>query len=1341
MADGQVVFEISADNRSAIRAINDTTEALEDAGRDWEQSAGGSTDKIGNSFSDMFKKIGIAAAAAKVGQKLLEIGKNAIDLASDLQEVQNVVDVTFGDNASKIDSWAKSAASSFGLTELQAKQFTSTLGAMMKSSGLAGDEIVEMSESLSGLAADMASFYNLDFETAFQKIRSGISGETEPLKVLGINLSVANLEAFALQQGLSKTFSEMSQGEQTLLRYQYLMQATSDAQGDFARTSGDSLANMKRQFETNLTTISSQIGEFLITPLTKATGFLTEFLNKLTDKKETILDRINKIDIDKETKIANIQAVAEEARALKDTLNTLDFKTDDDPTAILGRYLSGFAGSVKELNTELSSADTTKLNLEKLAQGLSTKLDGDPEKWETLLTAIKDNAEDAIAAASGDTGATQKFLEGVAAGADDLDTDYSAYWSDLLSVLGAEAEDAITAIANGENTGGILEEIASGANVLNAGTSRRWQNFVDAIDGITVDGAANLDTVAGALSTDLGGDASKWENLLKAIGGNAKAAIEATQGDSAKTKEFLENVAAGADDLTTDYSPYWSALLTALGDNAEAAFNNLEAAVNAGANLGAIAGGANLLKSNTPGLWLSILGTLQTIDGLENIFDNNAAGNVTDLANALSDSAPNTDKSEAWKTFLDALGSNAGALTQLTGQDAAGTVSFLSAIRAEAEKIEPTDADAWNKLLGTFISGLPGLFEGDAGETFFEQMRTNFLAMGNESEDAISGLMMLGMTSDEIAIAQDRWLTICQQLVKTIPGLSSIIDTQTGKINGGTKAVEDYIDAWEQEKILAAQIEAIQEKRAALEQELNINYKTEMIAKRATAKGYLVGLEGVSEEQAEKYLKMKEALEMWGQLGGRSDIALGNMHPEAILEAYGENGEEMLKWSQQWLDNLTHISGDFDDKTEKALKDYNSSIDNYVEAQKIYPQVIASYDKDIQQMQEDYNMTEEEILNYGKAVEEAAESTSILSQAANENEDAMNTVKTAVQNAEDALKNLADYQEQVRSQIASTVRGIVSGFAEVETAGMRLERERAELKTKAENEEGKYTKEEVEAFNKQLAQMSDPVSVQQMIKGLESQEKYMRKYQDYLNEAKARGVSDTVLAYLSDGSQESFDYLKALATDKNADIQKINELYASVQSQSELFTNNLTDQKLVADEAYKSLLETAQEAINGLDLGDEAYNSVTATIDGIVRALGDKSAEVQTQVNGILAQIARLTEMGGGLTGFGVHFTQYGLNFNGWYGGRHANGIDNVPFDGYLALLHQGERVQTAAEADLSRRYTYQQPAFDYDAMGGAIGANISGGNVYLDGQTVGRIISNRQADSYRALERSGWQG
>lgn len=191
---------------------------------------------------------GIQAAASKVK----EMASSGLELASSLVEVQNVVDTTFGSNASKIDAWSRTTMSAFGLSELQAKQFAGTLGAMLKSSGLAGSQIVQMSTDLSGLSGDLASFYNLPIETAFEKIRSGISGETEPLKQLGINMSVANLQAFALTQGMTKQYQKMTQAEQAQLRYSYLMKTAADAQGDFAKTLDTSYANQKRVLQTNM---------------------------------------------------------------------------------------------------------------------------------------------------------------------------------------------------------------------------------------------------------------------------------------------------------------------------------------------------------------------------------------------------------------------------------------------------------------------------------------------------------------------------------------------------------------------------------------------------------------------------------------------------------------------------------------------------------------------------------------------------------------------------------------------------------------------------------------------------------------------------------------------------------------------------------------------------------------------------------------------------------------------------------------------------------------------------------------------------------------------------------
>lgn len=219
-------------------------------------------------------------------QKLVETVKEGVGLASDLEEVQNVVDVTFGQGAAQIEEFAKTASTAFGLTELQTKQFSGTIGAMVKSMGLTEAEALDMSTSLVGLTGDMASFYNLDHETAFEKIRSGISGETEPLKQLGINMSVANLEAYALTKGIKKAYDEMSEAEKVQLRYGYIMEQTTDAQGDFVRTQ-DSYANQVRVLQNNLDTMAANIGSALIPMLTSAVSWMNSLFAGPGETNET----------------------------------------------------------------------------------------------------------------------------------------------------------------------------------------------------------------------------------------------------------------------------------------------------------------------------------------------------------------------------------------------------------------------------------------------------------------------------------------------------------------------------------------------------------------------------------------------------------------------------------------------------------------------------------------------------------------------------------------------------------------------------------------------------------------------------------------------------------------------------------------------------------------------------------------------------------------------------------------------------------------------------------------------------------------------------------------------
>lgn len=220
------------------------------------------------------------AIGFKAIRGLANLGKSAIGFGSAITEIENVVDVSFGSMADEAYKFASTAKEQFGLSELAAKQYSGTMMAMMKSSGVAQDAASKMSISLAGLAGDIASFYNIDTDTAFQKIRAGISGEIEPLRQLGINLSVANMEAYALSRGITTSYNAMSQAEKVALRYNYLMSVTGDVQGDFARTSG-TWANQVRLLTLNFQSLSAVIGQGLIAGILPAIQALNALMSKL----------------------------------------------------------------------------------------------------------------------------------------------------------------------------------------------------------------------------------------------------------------------------------------------------------------------------------------------------------------------------------------------------------------------------------------------------------------------------------------------------------------------------------------------------------------------------------------------------------------------------------------------------------------------------------------------------------------------------------------------------------------------------------------------------------------------------------------------------------------------------------------------------------------------------------------------------------------------------------------------------------------------------------------------------------------------------------------------------
>lgn len=952
--DGKVVYGIEADTSGIDKSVKQVTNNIQSESKKWDQAASQATGEIEKSFASMAGNIIGKLAAAGITTFFLNVGKEAINLASDLEEVQNVVDTTFGEEGSKkIDKWAKNASNQFGLTETQAKKFSSTIGAMMKSSGLAGDEIVSMSTDLAGLAADMASFYNLDFEEAFDKIKSGMSGMTMPLKSLGIDMSVASLEAFALEQGLGKTYNEMSNAEQTMLRYKYLMKATADSQGDFARTS-DGYANGIRKLSNNIDGLKAKLGSVLLDVINPILSGINQLFTAPEEaEKFSILDRVEEININKETKLAEIRAVASEAKALV----------------------------------------------------------------------------------------------------------------------------------------GLLDEI--------------------------------------------------------------------------------------------------------------------------------------------------------------------------------------------------------GKETTISANFEIGDISY-------------------------------------------------YLAQGTENEEAIRQMEELGLATDEINEKQAQWLKTVQGLEQTIPGLSSMINTSTGEVQGGIPALTEYVDEWQRMQEIQAEIDALDQLNALYLAENNLaSKKADYIYKRAQAA-----------------------------------IKIQNNAPQDVqdlLEYYGVSANDVLKYIENAGNGTATewqaiVAAQVTAKLAMSPGSGYQEVLDYVDALNVYQVTL----KELPQLQalieEQQAELNQELEDAGLSMDDFAHSAAA---AADVWDDTKQTnAKTALENAKKSFASLADYVDNFHNKVKQAVNGVIKGFADVQKAGESLREKQASLASEYAKTEIEYagilakfgggdealqkmsdnwdklTDEEQEAYNALAKIRNEQAEVNKelnqykpegMKANLESQIKFMNEYLDNLEWARNAGLSDELIASLSDGSQASAEYLAGLREGGEDAAQEVDALYKQVQEKKEEFTNSLADQQLTVDETYNKLLEAAKEAVAGLNLEQDAKDNAGATVQGLVDGINAHVPDVADAVDAVLAELSRLNF-------FGINFA-LGNDGKEVIDGEFATGLNYVPFDGFLASLHQGEGILTAEENRIWQRFKNgQNSGVDYDALGGVMRDNIqTGGNVYLDGRTVGQVVSDIQGNQYRSLQRSGW--
>lgn len=220
--------------------------------------------------------------------------KDSINIASDLTEVQNVVDTTFGSYSGLVEDMSEASITDFGMSELTVKKTASRFQAMGTAMGFAKGQMADMSIELTKLTADMASFYNVEQDAVAEDLASIFTGQSKPLRAYGLDLTEATIAEWAMKQGMDANVSSMTQAEKALLRYNYVMANTKNAQGDFAKTS-DTWANQTRILIENFRALGAVVGGSFINALKPLVKALNAVMGKIIQFAKVVSDALGAI--------------------------------------------------------------------------------------------------------------------------------------------------------------------------------------------------------------------------------------------------------------------------------------------------------------------------------------------------------------------------------------------------------------------------------------------------------------------------------------------------------------------------------------------------------------------------------------------------------------------------------------------------------------------------------------------------------------------------------------------------------------------------------------------------------------------------------------------------------------------------------------------------------------------------------------------------------------------------------------------------------------------------------------------------------------------------------------
>lgn len=286
--DGNASEEAKQQQQALAREIAETEQNLKSLKEQYKdfgsvanqqlKNVGEKVQQVGQNIADVGGKMTTTVTAPIVAGFAL-----AADKASDYEENINKMQVAFGDYADQVQAFTDNASMDFGLSKLDASANASAFGALAKGIGLADESAADMAVELTKLSADLGSYFNTDVETSAKALEGIFTGNAQSLKQFGVVMTDTNLKEFAEELGMTaKQYNNLGSEEKTMLRFQYVMAQTSDAQGDYARTS-EGTANSIKSLQAQITDLATTLGTELLPIITPVIQKITEFVSKIAN--------------------------------------------------------------------------------------------------------------------------------------------------------------------------------------------------------------------------------------------------------------------------------------------------------------------------------------------------------------------------------------------------------------------------------------------------------------------------------------------------------------------------------------------------------------------------------------------------------------------------------------------------------------------------------------------------------------------------------------------------------------------------------------------------------------------------------------------------------------------------------------------------------------------------------------------------------------------------------------------------------------------------------------------------------------------------------------------------